>query len=158
MPTPTYVPLATITLTTTPNSVTFSSIPSNYRDLVLISNQKGTILNESFVSLNGSSSGFSGVRMIASSGGATSNTYSDNIGMGVMLDTDGVFIYQFMDYSATDKHKTILAKQVRGQNSVVGTTAHRWANTSAITSITIAGQPFSSWNTGTYFHLYGIGA
>jgi hypothetical protein len=158
MPTATYVPIATITLTNSPNSVTFSSIPGTYRDLVLVSNQKGTILNESFVSLNGSSSGFSGVRMIGSGGGATSNTYSDNTGMGVMLDSDGFFTYQFMDYSATDKHKTILAKQVRGQNSVVAATAHRWANTSAITSITIAGQPFAYWNAGTYFSLYGIQA
>jgi hypothetical protein len=36
MPTPTYTPLATVTLGTTAASVTFSSIPATYRDLIFV--------------------------------------------------------------------------------------------------------------------------
>jgi len=36
MPTPTYTPLATVTLGSATSSVTFSSIPATYRDLILI--------------------------------------------------------------------------------------------------------------------------
>ena len=38
MPTPTYTPLATVTLGTAASSVTFSSIPATYRDLILVVN------------------------------------------------------------------------------------------------------------------------
>jgi hypothetical protein len=160
MPTPTYTPLATVTLATTAASVTFSSIPATYRDLILVS--RPTTSNDVTTRLrmnNDSSSSYSLIYMYGYSSGTLSGTVSGNYldiaGSGTQGATS---IAQIMDYSATDKHKTILARQVRGQNSVVAATAHRWANTSAITSITIAGQPFSSWNTGTYFSLYGIGA
>jgi hypothetical protein len=48
MPTPTYIPLATVTLGSADSSVTFSSIPATYRDLILV--------------LNGTRSTTSGVR------------------------------------------------------------------------------------------------
>jgi hypothetical protein len=61
-----------------------------------------------------------------------------------------------MDYSATDKHKTILSRA-----NVAGTftmaLAGRWANTSAINQVSIfrTGQTFSS---GSVLSLYGIAA
>ena len=42
MPTPTYTPLATVTLGTSAASVTFSSIPATYRDLILIFDGTGS--------------------------------------------------------------------------------------------------------------------
>jgi hypothetical protein len=46
MPTPTYTPLATVTLASTASSVTFSSIPATYRDLVVVHNNFGTVNND----------------------------------------------------------------------------------------------------------------
>jgi len=37
----------------------------------------------------------------------------------------------------------------------VGAVAARWANTSAITSITLDGST-GSWDTGSTFNLYGV--
>jgi hypothetical protein len=63
-------------------------------------------------------------------------------------------IFDFLDYSTTNKHKAIL---VRSNNASVGVSnvAGRWANTAAITSIVI--YPSSnSFNTGSTFTLYGV--
>jgi hypothetical protein len=61
-------------------------------------------------------------------------------------------ITQIMDYSATDKHKTVLSR-----NNVAGggvdAFANRWANTAAINSITVIANSFA---TGTTLSLYAV--
>ena len=67
-------------------------------------------------------------------------------------------IIQFMDYSATDKHKTTLDRyQTTRDNgdSEVGMIAGRWASTSAITSISLFPNS-STLKAGTTASLYGI--
>jgi hypothetical protein len=59
-----------------------------------------------------------------------------------------------MDSSATDKHKTILQRSNRAGANVQAQ-AHRWANTSAVTSIT-ALVPGGSFASSSKFYLYGI--
>jgi hypothetical protein len=63
-------------------------------------------------------------------------------------------ITHFMDYSATDKHKTVLC---RSNHASISTRAiaNRWANTAAITSIKVELNS-SSFDTGSTFNLYGI--
>ena len=58
----------------------------------------------------------------------------------------------FMDYSATDKHKTVLIRANHPGETVA--CAGRWANTAAITSITI--NTASTFVIGSVFSLYGI--
>jgi hypothetical protein len=62
-------------------------------------------------------------------------------------------IVEFMDYSATDKHKTMLNRESQANRaSALG--AGRWANTAAMTSF----QVFCVQNmaVGTTLNLYGI--
>ena len=62
-----------------------------------------------------------------------------------------------MDYSATDKHKTMLSRG--GSSSFgVGMNAGRWANTSAVTSVLVIGQSGLDFAAGSTFYLYGIEA
>jgi len=77
------------------------------------------------------------------------------------IDTEkSTFISSIMDYSATDKHKTVISRfnRVGGDATSAdgtGAVAVRWADTSAITSIVI----FPTANTlasGSTFSLYGI--
>jgi hypothetical protein len=60
-----------------------------------------------------------------------------------------------MDYTASDKHKTVLAR-----NNVPGTgveaQAARWANNNAITSITVITSSGAGFATGTVISIYGI--
>jgi hypothetical protein len=154
MPTPTYIPLSTITLGSAASSITFGSIPQGYRDLVVII--QGTL---------GSTAGF-GLRFNGDTGsnysyvgmdgyGSSTNSYSGtdtSMPAGVFLSTGGVSISQIMDYSATDKQKTTLHRRSAGgwgASAIAG----RWANTNAITSVTAMGVTFT---TGSTFSLYGI--
>ena len=68
-------------------------------------------------------------------------------------------ILHFMDYSATDKHKTVLGRADVASGSFPGTEmiATRFASTSAITTIQVY---FGTGNiaAGSTFSLYGISA
>jgi len=162
MPTPTYTPLANVTLGSAAASVTFSSISQSYRDLVLVcvpalvsgTNGMGARFN--------SDSGSNYSYVFAAGDGSTTWTAAGTqtqIAMTVYADlttTLGTTIstLNIMDYSATDKHKTVL---VRDSKASIGTsmTANRWANTSAITSIVLTPNS-GSFATGSSFALYGI--
>lgn len=157
MPTTTYTPLATKTLTGNQSSLTFSNIPGTYRDLILIAVPYGNQTNDSSVAFNGSTANFSGVRMYGGSGGAISNSYSDSGGMMLVSDNLNLnVIWQIMDYSATDKHKTVLVRTNRPSDSFAMASAHRWANTAAITSITLTPVAPYVYTSGARFDLYGV--
>jgi hypothetical protein len=167
MPTPTYTPLANVTLGSATSSVTFSSIPATYRDLILVyqyARASGeTSLNVRFNGDTGSNYSF--VNMIGSSfSGATStsNTFTgitpEQGNQGNPGDTlRGVWHYQLMDYSATDKHKTVLQRHnTLKADGAQWTTAQasRWANTAAITSISFTTSV--NMSAGSNFSLYGV--
>ena len=163
MPTPTYTPLATVTLGSSASSVTFSSIPATYRDLIIVT--KGGGGANVLVSINGdtTNSNYSAVQMSGTGSGVDGALPTPNTGQvrflnyyGFMTaDLNTVIITQFMDYSATDKHKTYLS---RSNNAANGTCAlaGRRANTEAITSIAIISD--GSFLTGSTFNLFGIAA
>jgi hypothetical protein len=160
MPTPTYRPLATVTLGSTAASVTFSSIPATYRDLIVVLN--GTGVSSGVFGLLGrlngdTGSNYSTVRMFGTgSGSGTSDSSSGTtFTAGAVSDsTINTVIIQVMDYSATDKHKTILTRNSSSASSV-NAHAARYASTSAITSITVLGDT-TSLAVGYTASLYGV--
>ena len=155
MPTPTYTPLATVTLGTTTSSVTFSSIPATYRDLIIVLDGTNTGGDNVTLRYNGdSSSTYTSVVMYAVGSpvsATTSATYAEG---GAIYENAGNNIIQIMDYSATDKHKTALARTNTAGN-IVGAYASRWPSTAAITSVRV-GLTGSSYLSGTTFSLYGV--
>ena len=163
MPTKTYKALATTTLSTSTASVTFSSIPATYRDLVVVVTALGSTTLEGRIRVNGDTgSNYTFVRMSGNGSAATSaSPASGSSGfLSVIADattTDPLtMIVNIMDYSATDKHKTIISRA-----SAAGTGAeafaNRWANTSAITSVQILTST-GNWASGATFNLFGIEA
>lgn len=163
MATPTYDLLDSTTLASSASSVTFSSISQDYRDLILIMNAKTTIASNDAtrVTVNGDTgSNYFGVNMYGngSSTGSTSFSsrgywYVEELTGGPSLN-DSIWIAQFLDYSATDKHKTMLYRW--GEPSVnVEAGAKRWASTAAITSITLDPEAYQL-ASGSTFYLYGI--
>ncbi len=151
MPTPTYIPLANITLGSSASSVTFSSIPGTYRDLVLVVNHTKSTLTGLYIRYNGDAgANYSGVYMVGggsylTSGLSTEPGYADTLSTQVL---------QVMDYSATDKHKTSLLRSDHAAGQTVAW-ALRWANTSAITSLAFV-TASGTFQTGSTFALYGI--
>jgi hypothetical protein len=160
MPKKTYTQINSVTLAASASSVTFSSIPQNFRDLVLVIDAKASG-NYAFLGrFNGDTgTNYSRVRV----GGTGSTTYStvDTANhfrlTSSTTDVDGMRIAQIMDYSATDKHKTVLVRDsVAGNN--VAATANRWANTVAVTSVSATVDLGGTFLSGATFTLYGIEA
>jgi hypothetical protein len=162
MPTPTYTPLATVTLGSDAATVTFSSIPATYRDLILVINGKTTrsgTENDIRVTFNSDTgSNYSYVTM----GGNGSSALSYQSGSIAYIpvpnagtSATAISILQIMDYSATDKHKTVIAK---GDSAAwfASATAGRWASTTALTSISFISSVTGNIATGTTASLYGV--
>jgi hypothetical protein len=61
-----------------------------------------------------------------------------------------------MDYSATDKHKTVISRFGSAARETQAT-ASRWANTAALTSINFFQESGGvTFSTGSTFSLYGV--
>jgi len=158
MPTPTYTPLATVTLGSSAASVSFASIPASYRDLILVF--RGTLgsgtSSELELRINGDT-GSNYSRVVAFGDGSSTGSFADThtsfrfaFGNNTHPFTN---IVQFMDYSATDKHKTMLNRDSQA-NRTSAMSAARWANTAAMTSLLV----YSAQNlaAGTTLNLYGV--
>jgi hypothetical protein len=159
MPTATYTPLATVTLASTSGSITFSSIPGTYRDLILVidGNTSGTGVPVGLRFNADSGTNYAGVIMSGSgSAAASSSNSANNVADIAYFDNTSKMnaITQIMDYSATDKHKTLLSRSNQAGTYVLAY-ASRWANTSAITSIQVL-PLVSSLAAGTTLSLYGV--
>lgn len=158
MPTPTYTALATLTASGGETSVTFSSIPATYRDLVLVWN--GTAGTSQTVRVRFNSDSGSNYSYVYANGDGSSATSlsgtSTSILQNYLFSNPTVCILQIMDYSATDKHKTVISRWNTAQNGLQ-MNAERWANTAAITTVECS-LAASSINSGTTFSLYGIEA
>jgi hypothetical protein len=158
MPTPTYTPLATVTLGSSASSVTFSSIPATYRDLIVVFAGTASELTELRLRLNGdTASNYSFVLMRGNGSITESLSSSPNTAIfagGRLTTGQSNVLFNIMDYSATDKHKTVLGRDNNTGYGVVAV-AGRYASTSAITSVNI-GADSGTFSTGATFNLYGI--
>ena len=158
MPTPTYVPLGTITLASTDSEIVFSSIPATYRDLIVVANlsRDNVSSTDSYMKLNTSTANFSNVQMFGN-GSVTAATRGSDGRIATYQNTTSrrySVIFQIMDYSATDKHKTILSRY-NGDNSGVGAFALRWAQTTAVNSLSVY-VTSGNYQAGSTFSLYGV--
>lgn len=162
-----YTAIASQTLTSSASSVTFSSIPGTFRDLVLVIQAGSTSGGGDAVKMrfnSDSANNYSNVFMEGDGSTATSGTWTTN-GIANSYNTvhfssasNGSLLWQVMDYATTDKHKSTLVRSNRASSGVSGA-AGRWANTAAITSVTLVyGDPGASFTSGSTFSLYGIAA
>jgi hypothetical protein len=155
MPTKTYTALANTTLTATAASITFSSIPSTYRDLVIVLNANGAgSIDRATITLNGSGTSSTYVFMSGSGTAETSGTGSDSRLSVIAMQTASFtqMNLNIMDYSATDKHKVVLTRSSITANNVSGIVTRR-AITAAVTSVSLVSNVFG---IGTTAALYGI--
>lgn len=161
----TYEAIATNTVTSTVSSVTFSSIPSTYTDLVIVGNVLGngsvsidfqfngdTATNYSYTVLDGDGA-------TASSNRQTNTTNIQFAGWSRNLNSTtnpSTMIANIMNYSNTTTNKTAVIRSMAlgTAGDCVDAFVGTWRSTAAITSITIRGSVVS----GTTYSLYGIKA
>ena len=174
---PAYDSIATVTLTSTTATVSFTGIPQTYKHLQLrwIGKSSATAYDTSdtYMQFNGDSAANYSMHYLNSNqvpinatyGYYNSSTYDFGIGAGG-TNTNANFTNQFsvnqidiLNYTATDKYKT---SQSSSGNAITGNFyssqvrhSHNWRSTAAITSISFA-PVSSSWATNTTCALYGI--
>jgi hypothetical protein len=159
------VPIAWQAPTSSPASVTFSSIPGTYRDLyVVISCTGPAAAGVTYLNINGDSGTNYNYQFLSSDGSIarassfySQNQFQMNAWGNVDSTTPDAVIIHFMDYAQTDKHKSVIWRD--GINSSASSSeiqVGRYASTSAITSITFKHGSSSTYNTGSTFALYGV--
>lgn len=150
-----YVKLATVTLSATATSITFSNIPNTFRDLIVqgqgASGQNPTII----LNGDGADANYRSKTMYGE-GTTISNTYNAD-GRVLSLDQtpNAAFEINILSYAQTDRHTTILSKS--GAMSIVRAFGVRWLNTSAVNSVRINAQTGYPFLTGATFSIYGVG-
>lgn len=155
----TYEPIATTTLVSTSAQVDFTSIPSTYTDLILISNTIGTATFYS-LRLNADSTAlYSRTRLVGDGTSATSSRQSGQTEIiidGLNSTNWSMSTIQFMNYSNTTTNKTVLVRTAFPSTdtaAIIGL----YRSTAAISSIRLF-MNTNSFAVGSTFTLYGIKA
>lgn len=166
MATPTEIPIATTTLGSANSTITFSSIPSTYTDLILVASAKNDQSgNVTFrMRFNSDSSSLYSYTRIYGDGTSaasdrTSQTFIDigSIGGSSTSSVLAPSIVNIMNYANTSTFKTSLIRwQSQGTSAayVMGEVG-LYRSTSAITTITLTAAG-ANFDTGSTFTLYGI--
>jgi hypothetical protein len=160
----TYDKIATNTLGSAAATVTFSSIPGTYTDLVLVVNAVTNVTTGQIaIRLNGDT-GTNYSRTILWGNGTTTGSYrnaNENYAFTGfytnLWTTQTINIFQINNYVNANVNKTILSRS-NNTGEAVMTGANLWRNTAAITSLELSISGGSSYSTGSMFTLYGIKA
>jgi hypothetical protein len=165
----TYIPISTQTLSSATSTVTFSSIPATYTDLVLVCNVGGSAAgNGVSLRFNSDSSsvysdtGLWGTGSSAASGRhSNSNTGALTIAVGVTNNpSDVVIIANIQNYANTTTNKVLLSRATNANASASypGSEAvvTLWRNTAAINTIALSNG--ANFVSGSTFALYGVTA
>lgn len=155
-------------LTSDESSVTFSSIPQDFKHLQIRAVVRGDaafVGGNSQVRFNGDSGSNYSYHTLTSNGSAgtvfsTAATSESSIRLldsAEANETANAFrvsVADFIDYASTSKNTTVKSLEGGGNNSRLR--SGLWMNTAAVTQITI-GRPFGgNFVTGSRFSLYGI--
>lgn len=164
----TYEPIASQTLGADASTVSFTSIPGTYTDLVLV----GSNVVNSYTGTGGvqqiglrfntdSGSNYSNTSLFGDGTSASSGRTSSSSGIFTSVarasDSASLHVWQIMSYSNTNVFTTVLeASIIPGVN--VGRRVGLWRDTTAVTSISINNVSPYVWKAGCVFSLYGIKA
>jgi hypothetical protein len=160
----TYEPIATQTLGSNTNTINFTSIPTTYTDLILVSNWVENSTESMCIRVgNGSvntTSIYSVTYLIGTGSAASSGRYASSFWeFSQMPATTTEFnanIIHFQNYSNTTTFKTAIGRSStasQGTAAIVGL----WRSTAAINTIQLrCGFGSNTFNTGSTFTLYGV--
>ena len=166
MPTQTYTPIASTTVTASTTGISFTSIPATYTDLIIVSTLKNSVSGSSVNGIrvrlnNDSTSNYSNTTLGGNGSTATSTRDSTQTEMylglmGQASSTDQpVSILHIMNYANTTTYKTVLA---RGSSAGASVNAGvgLWRKTpEAINRVDLLMPTYTMTGTAT---LYGIKA
>jgi hypothetical protein len=154
----TYTPIATQTLSSATATVTFSSIPATYTDLVLIVSASNPTNDSGLqVRFNGdSATNYSDTSVYGNGTSALSFRTTSQTAMFIGRTDTGIStnIANIQNYSNTTTNKTVIS---RGNDSALAiATVGLWRSTAAINSVVVLDQNGRNFGIGSTFSLYGI--
>jgi hypothetical protein len=169
MPTATYSPIATQTLSSTSSLVTFSSIPSTYTDLKIVIQitSSSTYLNTNLFfntdnGLSGTSYSYAflyGNGSAASTGANINQSYITigSISNSTSTTIPNICIVDIFNYANTSTYKSVLALNALDKNGSGDSSEFSglWRSTAAIDTVKIA-PAASTFAAGSKFTLWGI--
>ena len=160
----TYEPIATTTLVSATNLVSFTSISGSYTDLVFVfTGTNATSSNGMRVRVNGDTGSNYSFTQLYGDGSTTGSARSaTETSASLFVDvgaSQATGIAHFQNYSNSTTYKTILSRG-SAANTTADTSVGLWRNTAAITSMEfrLTGNATSNFATGSTFTLYGIAA
>jgi hypothetical protein len=172
----TYEPIATQTLSSAATSVTFSSIPSTYTDLVIILSVQSTSAANTdtryWLRYNNDSATNYSTTYLVGNGTSVSSTRDSNrsqIDNLTPISTTAEFTpvtYNVFNYSNATTYKTTLQRAgqqnnntgVGGTGSFMGTAVSLWRSTAAINRVDVVCAVNGQFAIGSTFTIYGIKA
>ena len=157
----TYDSISTTTLNSSSGTVSFTSIPQTYTDLVLIIYGSASTGPETWLQFNSDTgANYAVVRLYGySTGGSVAGNSMNAITLQSGTATNNIINEEvhIFNYTNTNVKKTMINTHGNATDSVE-IQAGLWLNTDAITSIKLLFDRSSSWNTGSRATLYGIAA
>jgi hypothetical protein len=168
----TYEPISTQTLGSDVATVTFSSIPQTYTDLVLVTNLKHSYVGSLAVQINGlqfnsdTSTNYSTTFLYGNGTSALSGRASTQPAITIyssMVSATSFLpqTFHIFNYTNATTYKTVLFRSGNADDSGYGSLASvgLWrATPAAITTIDLKATSTYVWKTGSTFTLYGIKA
>jgi hypothetical protein len=163
----TYTPIATQTLSSSATSVTFSSIPQTYTDLVLICDMAYTSTSTTYQGFrvgNGSAdsgANYSGTWLRGSGSAVTSGNQTGLTYYNLLSNATGTTrvqtITNIFNYSNTTTYKSEITRTVDQANGPFAS-VYLWRNTAAINTVQVLDLFGLNFAAGSTFTLYGIAA
>lgn len=152
----TYSQIASVTLGTGSSTITFTSIPSTYTDLIMTVSANQETSTSGYLRFNSDSSTNYSYRAIYYN---DVTTQSLNQGAGCLVTNFGSLtahitsIINIMSYASSSRWKTVLARCSGSGGGIY--TVSNWASTSAINTITLLSGS-GNWRSGSIVSLFGI--
>ena len=160
----TYTPIATTTLGSAVNSVTFSSIASTYTDLVLVITYQSSVNCVANITFNNDTATNYSTTLLNGNGTTAASTRGSNetsigtVWTGASFNGKlGQVMVQVMNYANTTTYKTAINRASSAGGEATATVG-LWRSTSAINRIDITGTISANFAIGSTFTLYGIKA
>ena len=164
----TYTLIEAKTLASNTASVSFTSIPSTYTDLMLLISARtirATYSDDSAaITFNGSTTSYSS-KFIEGNGASASSYSGGSTNVSLYLPADGaatantfgnlsIYIPNYAG-SAYKSFSSDVVMETNATTAYMTLTAGLWSNTAAINQITVTGV-FANLKTNSTFYLYGI--
>lgn len=159
-------PLQSITLSAAAQTVSFTNIPQDYTDLIIVASIRQTTTNtDGYLRFNGDNTTVYNDQVLRGNGSTYSATKDDSaagIDLGVMCSsstTSGqyeTFTCNIMSYANTNMYKSVLMRT--GSDAYTHMLNGTWKSLNAIKSISLESRNSGYFAIGCTFELYGVKA